>query len=164
MAERSSVEEGQKAEKDSPCELALRFHRALPPQSLSSARDRSVEMRKSELGRAARLRRACSSGYFTLYAGFPSTKKQELRLAFGARVGTAPVRNKAKRMARETFRLNRHQLPMGIEVLISAKKGIGALSRRDMRWQILDLFKHACKLSPPSASEAVRPDDTSEHR
>jgi hypothetical protein len=33
-----------------------------------------------------------------------------------------------------------------------------------MRWQILDLFKHACKLSPPSASEAVRPDDTSEHR
>jgi len=121
-------------------------------------------MRKPGLGRAARLRRACNSDYFTLYAGFPSTKKQELKLAFGARVGTAPVRNKAKRMARETFRLNRYQLPAGIEILISAKKGIGALSRREMRRQILDLFKYACRLSPPSSCEAVRPDDTSEHR
>ena len=119
-------------------------------------------MRKTELGRAARLRRACNGVYFTLYAGFPSTKKQELKLAFGARAGTATVRNKAKRMARETFRLNRHQLPVGIEILISAKKGIGALSRRDMRCQILDLFKHARRLSPPRSSEAVRPNDTSE--
>ncbi len=65
-------------------------------------------------------------------------------------------------MARETFRLNRHQFPVGIEILISAKKGIGVLSRRDMRLQVLDLFKHACRLSPPRSSEAVRPNDTSE--
>lgn len=65
-------------------------------------------------------------------------------------------------MARETFRLNRHQLPVGIEILISAKKGIGVLSRRDMRCQILDLFTHACRLSPLRSSEAVRPNDTSE--
>ncbi|MDD5559612.1 ribonuclease P protein component [Candidatus Methylomirabilis sp.] len=121
-------------------------------------------MRQPESGRAARPRRALNTNYFTLYARFPSTKKQELRLAFGTRAGTATVRNKAKRLARETFRLNRHQLPQGIEIVITAKKGIGALSRRDMRGQIFDLFERARRLSPSSSSEAGRPDDISEHR
>lgn len=107
-------------------------------------------MRQPESSRTARSKRAFSNSYFTLYAGFPSTKKQELKLAFGARTGTAVVRNKAKRLAREAFRLNRHQLPVGIEIVIAAKKGIGALSRRKLRGQILDLFEYACKLSPPS--------------
>lgn len=82
--------------------------------------------------------------------------------AFGARTGTAIVRNTAKRLARETFRLNRHRLPMGIEIVIAAKKGIGALSRRNTRSQLLELFEYAHTLSPPSSSEAVRPGDTSE--
>ena len=121
-------------------------------------------MRQPKLGRTARSKKVFTSDYFTLYAGFPSTKKQELRLAFGARAGTATVRNKAKRLARETFRLNRHQLPGGIEIVITAKKGISALARRDIRGQILDLFERARRLSPPSSSEAVRPDDTNNHR
>lgn len=121
-------------------------------------------MRQPESGRAARPRRAFNNSYFTLYAGFPSTKKQELRLAFGARAGTATVRNKAKRLARETFRLSRHHLPREIEIVITAKKGIGALSRRDMRDKIVDLFEHVRRLSLPSTSEAIQPDDTSEHR
>lgn len=120
-------------------------------------------MRQKKLGRTARPKKTLNSGYFTLYAGFPSTKKQELMLAFGARAGNATVRNKAKRLARETFRLNRHQLPRGIEIVITARKGISALGRRDMRGQILDLFERARRLSPPSSSEVVRPDDTSEH-
>ncbi|CBE70023.1 MAG: ribonuclease P protein component [Candidatus Methylomirabilis oxygeniifera] len=113
----------------------------------------------------ARTRRAFNNKYFTLYARFASTKKQQLQLAFGARTGTATVRNRAKRLARETFRLNCHRLPAGIEILITAQKGIGALSRRDMRGQIVDLFEYACKLSPSSSSEPpVRAGDTSTHR
>ncbi|MDE2180221.1 MAG: ribonuclease P protein component [candidate division NC10 bacterium] len=121
-------------------------------------------MRQSESGGIARPRRAINTNYFTLYARFSSTKKQELRLAFGARTGTAAVRNRAKRLARETFRLNRQQLPVGVDILITAKKGIGALRRRDMRDQICGLFERARRLSPSSPSDSVKSDDTDIHR
>ncbi|MBI2882923.1 MAG: ribonuclease P protein component [Candidatus Methylomirabilis oxyfera] len=121
-------------------------------------------MQQPKSSGTARLRRAFNTNYFTLYTRFTSTKKQKLTLAFGARAGTATVRNRAKRLARETFRLNYHQLPVGIEILITAKKGIGALSRREMRGQIVDLFEYARRLSPASSSEPVRTSDASTHR
>src|SRR5574337_2175613 len=112
-----------------------------------------------ELSGIARPRRAFHNNYFTLSARFASTKKQTLRLAFGARTGAATVRNRAKRLAREAFRLNRQRLPAGIEILIAAKRGLSTLSRRDIRGQILDLFEHAHILSPLSPSNSTRPDD-----
>lgn len=112
-------------------------------------------MRQPDLSRAARPKRAFTGNYFTLYAGFSSTKKQGLRLAFGVRAGASTVRNKAKRLAREAFRLNRHKLPEGIEIVITAKKGIGALSRRDIRGQILDLFERAYKSPLPRPADAA---------
>lgn len=121
-------------------------------------------MQQSESSGATRLKRAFNNQYFTLYVRLASTKKQQLQLALGARVGTATVRNRAKRLARETFRVNCRQLPAGIEILITAKKGIGALSRRDMRGQIVDLFERARGLSLSSLSEPVRTSDTSTHR
>lgn len=120
-------------------------------------------MRQPGSGRGTRLKRVFNGNYFTLYVEFSSTKKQGLRLAFGARAGPSTVRNKAKRQARETFRLNRHRMPGGIEILITTKKDVSALSRRDIRGQILDLLERARKLSPPGFPKAVRADDTSEH-
>lgn len=119
-------------------------------------------MRQSESGRRERSKRAFNNDYFTLYVGFPSTKKHALKLAIGVRAGTAVARNRAKRLAREAFRLNRHQLPVGIEMVIAARKGIGALNRRSLRSRIIELFEYARRLSPPSFSETIRPDDTSE--
>ncbi|PWB79604.1 MAG: hypothetical protein C3F08_06345 [Candidatus Methylomirabilota bacterium] len=100
-------------------------------------------MRQPKSSGAAQPRRAFYSTYFTLYVRAASTKKQELRLAFGARTGTAVVRNRAKRIAREAFRSGCYQLPDSTEFLISAKRGIATLSRRDMREQIDDLFEQA---------------------
>ncbi|MBZ0169266.1 MAG: ribonuclease P protein component [Kofleriaceae bacterium] len=110
-------------------------------------------MQQPESTGAAQPRRAFYSAYFTLYARTASTKKQGLRLAFGARTGTAVVRNRAKRLAREAFRLNRHQLSGGVEFLITAKRGIETLSRRDMREQLLGLFAQMRRLSPSRPSE-----------
>src|SRR5574337_1174865 len=120
-------------------------------------------MHHPELSGIARPRKAFHSKYFTLYARLASTKKQTLRLAFGARTGTATVRNRAKRLARETFRLNRQRLPAGIDILIAAKRGLSALSRRDIRSQILDLFEYARILSPLSPPNSTGPDDANSH-
>jgi len=67
-------------------------------------------------------------------------------------------------MARATYWLNRHQLPVGIEIVMAAKKGIGALSRRSIRGQILDLFEQARRLSPPNFPETIELSDTSDGR
>jgi len=70
-------------------------------------------------------------------------------LAFGVRAGRSTARNRAKRQARETFRLNRHKLPVGIDLVVTTRGAIGALSRRALRDQLSELFDRARKLSPP---------------
>lgn len=122
-------------------------------------------MRQSEPGHAARYKKAFNEGHFTLYVRFSSTKKQTLKLAIGARAGPSTVRNRAKRQAREAFRLNRHRLPAGIEIAITTKRGVSVLSRRDMRSQILELLEWARTLSPTTtSSETVRANGTNKHR
>lgn len=46
-----------------------------------------------------------------------------LGLSISKRVGNSPVRNRWKRLIREAFRLNRAQLPVGIDVVIRPRKG-----------------------------------------
>lgn len=46
-----------------------------------------------------------------------------LGLAIGRVVGNAVVRNRWKRLIREAFRLNQHQLPGGIDLVVRPRKG-----------------------------------------
>lgn len=56
-------------------------------------------------------------------------------------------RNRIKRLARETFRRERHQLPPGDYVLI-AQPGASALSSDELRAQWLQLLERARSLKP----------------
>ncbi|MBW8313023.1 MAG: ribonuclease P protein component [Rhizobium sp.] len=56
-------------------------------------------------------------------------------------------RNRIKRLARETFRRERHQLPPGDYVLI-AQPGASALSSDELRGQWLQLLERARSLKP----------------
>lgn len=56
-------------------------------------------------------------------------------------------RNRIKRLARETFRRERHRLPAGDYVLI-AQPGASALSSDDLRAQWLQLLERARSLKP----------------
>ena len=149
MAEISSNEERQRAEKGSPFDPTSASGGGHLDPNHSPNGTWSPE--GARLGRSARPGKAISSKHFTLYAGFASTKKQGLRLAFGVRAGSSAVRNRAKRLARETFRLNRHKLPDGITIVITTKGGIATLPRRAIRDQLTELFDRARTLSPPQA-------------
>ena len=120
-------------------------HRPDPNHSPRSDRPSGVV----RLGRATQPGEAINTKHFTLYAGLASTKKRQLKLAFGVRAGSSTVRNRAKRQARETFRLNHHKLPGGIDLVVSTRGAIGALTRRALRDQLSELFDRARKLSPP---------------
>ena len=153
MAEMSSSEERQKAGKGSPFDpisAPTGYHanpRHPPTRSRSSRADRP--------GRGTRPGDAISSKHFTLHAGLASTKKQEFRLAIGLRAGFATARNRAKRQAREMIRLNRHRLPEGIALVISARGNISSLTRRGIRDQLADLFDRARALSLPRGPDGA---------
>lgn len=147
MAETSSSAEGRRAARGSPSDATsppAKDH-ASPQHSTKTAQAPSA----AGSGSAVRPGVAIVTRYFTLYARPASTKKQGLRLAFGARAGRSTVRNRAKRQAREAHRLNRQKLPEAREIVLTTRGSIDRLRRRAIRDQLLELFARATAPSPP---------------
>ena len=146
MAETSSSAEGRRAARGSPSD-------ATSPPAKDHATQYSTKTAQAPSaagsGAAARPGGAIVTRYFTLYARPASTKKQGLRLAFGARAGRSTVRNRAKRQAREAYRLNRQKLLETREIVITTKGSIDRLRRRAIRDQLVELFARATASSPP---------------
>lgn len=147
MAETSSSAEGRRAARGSPSDVTsppAKDH-ASPQHSTKTAQAPSA----AGSGLAVRPGVAIVTSHFTLYARPASTKKQGLRLAFGARAGRSTVRNRAKRQAREAYRLNRQKLLETREIIITTKGNIDRLRRRAIRDQVVELFARATASSPP---------------
>lgn len=147
MAERSSSAEWQRAARGLPSDTtpSPAKHHQRPGYSKKTAQPPSA--RKS--GSTARQGVTITTKYFTLSARPASTKKQGLRLAFGVRAGRSTARNRAKRQARELYRLNRHRLPETKELVITSRGSIDALGRRATRDQLMQLFERTAAAFPP---------------
>lgn len=53
----------------------------------------------------------------------PTRTETQIGLSISKRVGSAPVRNRWKRLIREAFRLQKSELPRGLLVVVRPKKG-----------------------------------------
>ncbi len=60
-------------------------------------------------------------GFITIHAALNDVPRARLGLSIGSRVGNAVRRNRVKRLVREAFRLSYPQLPVGIDLVVSAR-------------------------------------------
>jgi ribonuclease P protein component len=84
-----------------------------------SPRHRLRHAREFDAVYAARTREA--RGPLTVFALPNVLGHPRLGLAVGRKVGTAPKRNRIKRLLREAFRLMQHDLPRGYDLVINVR-------------------------------------------
>lgn len=76
---------------------------------------------------------------------------RRLGLVTSRKVGTAVERNRLKRRLREIFRLNKHRLSAGIDVIFLSREGAAKLNYEDLASIVFSLWQQAGILSstPP---------------
>ena len=67
-------------------------------------------------------------------------ERTRLGITVSKKVGSAAVRNKIKRFAREYFRLNKHMLEGCWDINITAKRAAADLSFDQAFWSLKDIF------------------------
>ena len=82
-----------------------------------------------------------SSKHFTILITANSSGNNRLGLAIAKkRVKLAVQRNRIKRLVRESFRLNQHDLP-SIDIVVMVKSGIDALENEEINHQIVSIWR-----------------------
>jgi ribonuclease P protein component len=96
--------------------------------------------------RAVRQRgKKIADAYFSLSVVANQASGPRLGLAIATRTfGTAVARNRIKRLARESFRLNQHELP-AVDVMVSARDAAKGAQPKELRASLEKHWKNITK-------------------
>jgi ribonuclease P protein component len=86
--------------------------------------DRSRRLlKKIEFDRVFARRRSAGNGMLILYACENNLPHSRIGLVVSRKAGNAVIRNRWKRCLREAFRLARHELPLGLDLVALPRAG-----------------------------------------
>ena len=80
----------------------------------------------------------------------PSEAVSRLGVITSRKVGGSVIRSRARRLLREVFRLNRHDLRCSIDIVLIARRSIANLKYVDVEADYLNVLKRAKLLNPAS--------------
>ncbi|RMH71537.1 MAG: ribonuclease P protein component [Gemmatimonadetes bacterium] len=93
-----------------------------------------------------RVYRDGSAYHYRFFVAFVlrTTAHQERKVGIVAsrKVGKAVARNYAKRRLREIYRLHQHDIPLGTEIVLVARKTITSASWQQIQTEFLDCINH----------------------
>ena len=105
-------------------------------------------VRRSEYRAIQRSSLRVVTAHFIIYARKRRRKSQRIGITVSKKVGNAVVRNRVKRLVRESFRLNKARLPSELDLVLVARKQRGIPSFESAAEQLvqgamrlLDLFR-----------------------
>jgi ribonuclease P protein component len=99
--------------------------------------------RRSEFLAAQRKGKKLHTQHFVIYSAARADDGQTSRLGItvSRKVGNAVVRNRIKRLVRETFRRHRALFPEGTDIIFIAKPGSAALTLSELTQEVVQLCK-----------------------
>jgi ribonuclease P protein component len=88
------------------------------PKCRDTFRPREHLRRPADFRLVYERRRSASDGWLIVYARANSLPYLRLGLSVARKFGQATFRNRLRRLYREAFRLSRHQMPVGLDLVL----------------------------------------------
>src|SRR5262245_34889294 len=93
--------------------------------------------RQSDFRRVYERRRSVSNAHLIIYACENGLPYLRLGLSVSRKTGQATLRNRFRRLYREAFRLTRHELPVGLDIVF-IPRGSTAPSLEELKKSVTD--------------------------
>ena len=81
--------------------------------------------------------------YFVLYVVEDSPASRAVGVVTSRKIGGAVIRNRARRLLREAYRLNKQKLKTNLQIVMIARSAINGKRLQDVEAELLRLFRAA---------------------
>jgi ribonuclease P protein component len=106
--------------------------------------DKTVPLKKNlEFIKVFRKGKCCRGSFLYLYALQNNLPCNRLGISASRKVGKSVTRNRIKRLIRENYRLNEHNMRAGFDIVFTAKPGLIMPCYKDVQRELLFLAKKA---------------------